>query len=98
MKFSKRLFMVFTNKRSYGEIPPIHTNLALRNHASTNSSCQGTPYFLAFTAAFPTVLIWLKPMKRSVKLWQGLGYYSRASNLHKTQYVAWELAGVFQII
>jgi A/G-specific adenine glycosylase len=34
-----------------------------------------------------------------LKLWQGLGYYSRARNLHKTaQYVAWELAGVFQII
>jgi A/G-specific adenine glycosylase len=30
-----------------------------------------------------------------LKLWQGLGYYSRARNLHKTaQYVAWEL-GVF---
>jgi A/G-specific adenine glycosylase len=32
-----------------------------------------------------------------LKLWQGLGYYSRARNLHKTaQYVATELSGVFR--
>ena len=31
-----------------------------------------------------------------LKLWQGLGYYSRARNLHKTaQFVATELSGVF---
>jgi A/G-specific adenine glycosylase len=30
-----------------------------------------------------------------LKLWQGLGYYSRARNLHKTaQYVATELSGI----
>jgi A/G-specific adenine glycosylase len=32
-----------------------------------------------------------------LKLWQGLGYYSRARNLHKTaQYIAFDLDGVFQ--
>jgi A/G-specific adenine glycosylase len=58
---------------------------------------QGTPYFLAFSAAFPTVFDLAKADEEAVlKLWQGLGYYSRARNLHKTaQYVAWELAGVF---
>ncbi|WP_016989052.1 A/G-specific adenine glycosylase [Flavobacterium sp. ACAM 123] len=58
---------------------------------------QGTPYFLAFTAAFPTVFDLAKADEEEVlKLWQGLGYYSRARNLHKTaQYVAWELSGVF---
>jgi A/G-specific adenine glycosylase len=58
---------------------------------------QGTPYFLAFTAAFPTVFDLAKANEEEVlKLWQGLGYYSRARNLHKTaQHVAFELEGVF---
>lgn len=58
---------------------------------------QGTPYFLAFTTAFPTVFDLAKANEEEVlKLWQGLGYYSRARNLHKTaQHVAFELGGVF---
>ncbi|MBP6182520.1 A/G-specific adenine glycosylase [Flavobacterium sp.] len=58
---------------------------------------QGMPYFLSFTAAFPTVFDLAKADEEQVlKLWQGLGYYSRARNLHKTaQYVADELLGVF---
>jgi A/G-specific adenine glycosylase len=58
---------------------------------------QGTPYFLSFVAAFPTVFDLAKADEEQVlKLWQGLGYYSRARNLHKTaQYVATELGGIF---
>lgn len=58
---------------------------------------QGTPYFLAFTAAFPTVFDLAAASEEQVlKLWQGLGYYSRARNLHKTaQFVSEELSGVF---
>ncbi|WP_339921549.1 A/G-specific adenine glycosylase [uncultured Flavobacterium sp.] len=58
---------------------------------------QGTPYFLAFTTAFPTVFDLAAASEEEVlKLWQGLGYYSRARNLHKTaQYVASELSGAF---
>lgn len=58
---------------------------------------QGMPYFLSFTTAFPTVFDLAKADEEHVlKLWQGLGYYSRARNLHKTaQYIADELAGVF---
>ena len=58
---------------------------------------QGTPYFLSFTSAFPTVFDLAKADEEQVlKLWQGLGYYSRARNLHKAaQYVAFELNGVF---
>lgn len=58
---------------------------------------QGTPYFLSFTTAFPTVFDLANANEEQVlKLWQGLGYYSRARNLHKTaQYVANELSGVF---
>ena len=58
---------------------------------------QGTPYFLSFVSAFPTVFDLAKANEEQVlKLWQGLGYYSRARNLHKTaQYVAYELSGKF---
>lgn len=58
---------------------------------------QGTPYFFAFMKAFPTVFDLAQADEEEVlKLWQGLGYYSRARNLHKTaQYVAQELNGVF---
>lgn len=58
---------------------------------------QGTPYFLSFMDAFPTVFDLAKADEEQVlKLWQGLGYYSRARNLHKTaQYVAFDLGGVF---
>ena len=58
---------------------------------------QGTPYFLSFIKTFPTVFDLAAANEEQVlKLWQGLGYYSRARNLHKTaQYVANELSGVF---
>jgi A/G-specific adenine glycosylase len=58
---------------------------------------QGMPYFFAFTTAFPTVFDLAAASEEQVlKLWQGLGYYSRARNLHKTaQYIATELSGIF---
>ena len=58
---------------------------------------QGMPYFFNFTQEFPTVFDLANASEEQVlKLWQGLGYYSRARNLHKTaQYVANELNGVF---
>ncbi len=58
---------------------------------------QGLPYFLRFTEAFPTVFDLAKASEEDVlKLWQGLGYYSRARNLHKTaQQVAFEFDGEF---
>ncbi|PTX60031.1 A/G-specific DNA-adenine glycosylase [Kordia periserrulae] len=46
---------------------------------------QGLPYYEKFTAAFPTVYDLAKAEESQVlKLWQGLGYYSRARNLHYT--------------
>ena len=46
---------------------------------------QGLPYYLAFIQAFPTVEHIAKAKEDKVlKLWQGLGYYSRALNLHYT--------------
>jgi A/G-specific adenine glycosylase len=58
---------------------------------------QGMPYFFAFTTAFPTVFDLANASEEKVlKLWQGLGYYSRARNLHKTaQKIAFEMNGVF---
>ena len=46
---------------------------------------QGMPYYLKFIAAFPTVYDLARASEeRVLKLWQGLGYYSRARNLHAT--------------
>ena len=44
---------------------------------------QGMPYYEAFIAKFPTVFDLANAQEEDVlKLWQGLGYYSRARNLH----------------
>ncbi|CAM1343182.1 A/G-specific adenine glycosylase [Tenacibaculum aestuarii] len=58
---------------------------------------QGLPYFLKFTETFPTVFDLAKAEESEVlKLWQGLGYYSRARNLHFTaKYISEEFKGVF---
>ncbi|GGG39292.1 A/G-specific adenine glycosylase [Bizionia arctica] len=46
---------------------------------------QGLPYYEAFTAKYPTVFDLANADESDVlKLWQGLGYYSRARNLHAT--------------
>jgi A/G-specific adenine glycosylase len=58
---------------------------------------QGLPYYEAFVNAFPTIFDLANASEEEVlKLWQGLGYYSRARNLHFTaKYVANELNGSF---
>ena len=58
---------------------------------------QGLPYYLKFVQAFPTVFDLAAASEQQVlKLWQGLGYYSRARNLHATaKKVAQEYDGVF---
>jgi len=44
---------------------------------------QGMPYWLRFMENFPTVTDLANADEREVlRLWQGLGYYSRARNLH----------------
>ncbi|RKQ50338.1 A/G-specific DNA-adenine glycosylase [Roseivirga pacifica] len=44
---------------------------------------QGLPYYLRFIAAYPTVQDLANASEAEVlRLWQGLGYYSRARNLH----------------
>jgi A/G-specific adenine glycosylase len=55
------------------------------------------PYFARFLDAFPTVeALANAPLSNVLKLWEGLGYYSRARNLHRTaQVVAREYGGQF---
>jgi A/G-specific adenine glycosylase len=46
---------------------------------------QGTSYFLKFKNKYPDINSLAKAREEDIlKLWQGLGYYSRARNLHKT--------------
>lgn len=58
---------------------------------------QGLPYYESFLAAFPTVTDLANASEDQVlKLWQGLGYYSRAQNLHKAaKIIAYQYQGVF---
>jgi len=55
------------------------------------------PYFARFLAAYPTVSdLAAAPLDDVLKLWEGLGYYSRARNLHRTaQAVTDQHGGVF---
>lgn len=58
---------------------------------------QGLPYYVRFLETFPTIKdLALSGEDTVLKLWQGLGYYSRARNLHSTaQYIHKECGGVF---
>ena len=58
---------------------------------------QGTPYYLKFVEHFPTVTDLAQADEDLVmSLWQGLGYYSRARNLHATaKNIAENMDGVF---
>lgn len=52
------------------------------------------PYFQRFLAAFPTVqALAAAPLDEVLKCWEGLGYYSRARNLHQTAKVVSEQLG-----
>ncbi|WP_159800367.1 A/G-specific adenine glycosylase [Flavobacterium sp. MK4S-17] len=100
MNFSKQLIQWYLqNKR---DLPwrkttqPYHIWLSEIMLQQTRVA-QGLPYFLKFTEAFPTVQHLAEaPQEQVLKLWQGLGYYSRARNLHETaKYVAFSHNGVF---
>lgn len=58
---------------------------------------QGMPYYLRFRETFPSVSALAKaPEDAVMKLWQGLGYYSRARNLHAAaKQVVSEFGGQF---
>lgn len=58
---------------------------------------QGLPYYEKFSEAFPTVSELANASEeRVLKLWQGLGYYSRARNMHASaRFIVEELNGKF---
>jgi len=58
---------------------------------------QGLPYYESFIKEFPSVFHLAKAKESKVlKLWQGLGYYSRARNLHATaKHIVDNLKGIF---
>lgn len=58
---------------------------------------QGLPYYYAFSETYPSVKdLALAPESEVLRLWQGLGYYSRARNLHSCAKYIWnELEGKF---
>ena len=58
---------------------------------------QGRSYYDHFVREYPTIADLAKASEEQVlKSWQGLGYYSRARNLHAAaQYVVDELGGRF---
>lgn len=60
---------------------------------------QGLPYFNKFLENFPTVQDFAIATETQVlKLWQGLGYYSRGRNMHHTaQIVVNKYQGIFPV-
>jgi A/G-specific adenine glycosylase len=58
---------------------------------------QGMPYYLKFASTFPKICNLAKASEDQVlKIWQGLGYYSRARNLHRTaKIVCNDYKGIF---
>ncbi|MFT6996846.1 MAG: A/G-specific adenine glycosylase [Cryomorphaceae bacterium] len=60
---------------------------------------QGLAYYVKFTSSYPNVGLLAEASEEEVlKNWQGLGYYSRARNLHATaKYIHFELNGIFPI-
>ena len=72
-------------------------HLALGGHTAQTRVNQGLDYFLRFVEAFPSVTDLAQASEDQVlSLWQGLGYYSRAHNLHRAaQVIATEHQGIF---
>ena len=100
MNFSKTLVNWYeTHKR---DLPWRHTNNPYKIWLSEimlqqTQVKQGLPYYEKFISNFPKVEDLAKADEDEVmKLWQGLGYYSRARNLHFTaKYISNQLNGKF---
>lgn len=58
---------------------------------------QGMPYYYRFVDAYPTVNDFAQADQEAIlRLWQGLGYYSRARNMHKAaKLVMTDFGGIF---
>ena len=58
---------------------------------------QGLPYYLRFLEQYPTLEVLANASEHQIlRLWQGLGYYSRARNLHAcARHIYFDLNGKF---
>ena len=95
----KLLLWYSENKRSFiwrTTKEPYHIWISEVILQQTRTS-QGLPYYKNFLKAFPLLSDLATADENEVlKLWQGLGYYSRARNLHATaKYIHFECAGIF---
>jgi len=88
MDFSNKLISWYEcNKR---DLPWRNTNNAYHIWLSEvilqqTRVVQGLPYYIVFLETFPTIQQLANAREDAIlKLWQGLGYYSRARNLHYT--------------
>lgn len=86
MKFSTKIInWYYKNKRELPwrqEVNPYHIWLSEVILQQTRVK-QGLPYYLRFIKNYPTIQDLSKASEeRILKDWQGLGYYSRARNLH----------------
>ena len=100
MNFSTKIINWYN--RNYRDLPWRNTTEAYNIWLSEiilqqTRVSQGLPYYNAFINAFPTVKDLANAEEQQIlKLWQGLGYYSRARNLHFTaKYVMENHNGVF---
>lgn len=51
---------------------------------------QGLPYYQRFIEEFPTIQAFAEAETEQIlRVWQGLGYYSRARNMHETARIIW---------
>lgn len=99
-RFSKKLISWYLqNKRELpwrNTVNPYHIWLSEIMLQQTRV-LQGLPYYLKFVEAYPVVSdLASAPEDEVLKMWQGLGYYSRARNLHATaKIVSEEMSSVF---
>jgi A/G-specific adenine glycosylase len=100
MSFSTKIIHWY--HQNYRDLPWRNTNDAYKIWLSEiilqqTRVSQGLPYYINFINAFPTVKdLAIADEQQILKLWQGLGYYSRARNLHFTaKFVMENYNGVF---
>jgi A/G-specific adenine glycosylase len=98
--FSARLIAWY--HRHHRDLPWRHTTDPYRIWLSEvilqqTRVAQGMPYYLRFTEQYPTLAdLAAADEKEVLRLWQGLGYYSRARNMHQTaRLIVNELGGRF---
>ncbi|MBK0384374.1 A/G-specific adenine glycosylase [Pedobacter sp. SD-b] len=102
MSFSERLIAWYRNNKR--DLPWRNTNNAYLIWLSEiilqqTRVEQGLPYYLRFADAYPDVKSFANASEDQIlKMWQGLGYYSRGRNMLKTAKVVQnEFNGVFPV-